>query len=160
MVKEIKKGTNLMLFVGQGSNPVTYKSIAHATSHSLNISAETQDISSKDYGKYGASSVNKITWSITSENLMTTDYDTLFDLMVAGEAIPITWGERSQNKSIDESSSDNPPVTEYTPKTTAITYTGKAIITSLNTNAPNGDNASYTVELTGVGAITKVPAAS
>lgn len=159
MVKEIKKGTNLMLFVGQGT-PTTYKSIAHATSHSLNISAETQDISSKDYGKYGASSVNKITWNITSENLMTTDYDTLFDLMVAGNPIPITWGERSQASSIDELSDATPAVNEYSPKTTAITYTGKAIITSLNANAPNGDNATYTVELQGVGAITKVPAGS
>lgn len=35
-------------------------------------------------------------------------------------------------------------------------YKGKAVITSLSLNAPNGDYATYTAQFQGVGALTKV----
>jgi hypothetical protein len=38
---------------------------------------------------------------------------------------------------------------------TAGTYSGKVIITALEANAPNGDNATFTASFEGVGALTK-----
>ena len=56
VVKNIQKGTDIMVFVKQDG---IYKSIAHATSHTLSISGETQEVNSKDYGEFGSSTVNK-----------------------------------------------------------------------------------------------------
>ena len=50
---------------------------------------------------------------------------------------------------------DEVPEGGWTPIATG-QYKGKAIITSLEVNAPNGDNATYTATFTGVGALTKV----
>ena len=70
MANTIIKGNNLMLFDQNGH------SIAYATNHSLTLSGDTQDISSKDHGVWGATSVLKVNWEITSENLYTTeDFD-------------------------------------------------------------------------------------
>lgn len=59
---KIIKGRDLMLFDNDGH------SYAYATNHTLTITAETVDISSKDHGIWGASEVSKYSWEITSEN--------------------------------------------------------------------------------------------
>jgi len=90
MAAQIIKGRDLMLFDSTG------KSYAYATNHTLTITAETSDISSKDHGIWGASEVAKYSWEITSENLFTTDsYNALFDSMIAGTAITIRFGLKS-----------------------------------------------------------------
>jgi hypothetical protein len=74
----------------------TGKSYAYATNHTLTITAETTDISSKDHGIWGASEVAKYSWEITSENLFTADsYNALFDSMIDGTAITIRFGIKS-----------------------------------------------------------------
>ena len=78
-VKNIQKGTDIMVFVKQDG---VYKSIAHATSHTFSMSGETQEVNSKDYGEFGSSTVNKINWEITSENLMTAGRVTVNDVVV------------------------------------------------------------------------------
>lgn len=52
------------------------------------------------------------------------------------------------------SKADEVPVGGWTPLTTG-QYKGKVIITSLEVNAPDGDNATYTATFEGVGALTK-----
>ena len=130
------------------------KSIAYATSHVLTITGNTVDIASKDHGFWGASEVGSLTWEITSENLYTQDaYDTLFDAMVKCEPIDVAFGKVSNyNKNgIDNSTND------WAPDTAAegsVKY-GKAVITSLVANANTGENATFSITLTGQGAITK-----
>lgn len=169
--KKIIKGDDLMLFVKVNN---TYKSIAYATSHTLTLTAETQDINSKDHGLYGATSVNKISWEIQSENLFTVeDYDTLFDLMIAREPIDVVFGKKNEADTVIVADGD---AANYTPKAyTAASGTegqpgyvpaythrkeGKAIITSLTENTPSGDNATFSVTLAGVGAIKRITSAS
>ena len=62
----------MMLFVGTGT---TVKSIAQATNHTLTISADTVDISTKDIysGKWQTSEMNTLNWSASSENLVCDD---------------------------------------------------------------------------------------
>jgi hypothetical protein len=87
MANKIIKGRDLMLFNSDGH------SYAYATNHTLTITAETTDVSSKDHGVWGASEVSRYTWEITSENLYTTDeYDSMFDTMLAGNAITVRFG--------------------------------------------------------------------
>ena len=140
---QIIKGDDLMLFDAQG------KSLAFATSHSLSINADSADVSSKDSGKWKANEVNKLGWEITSENLYTADsYDTLFTNMVSRTAIDVHFGLK---KETTDTTSSN-----WT-KGTGV-YTGKAFITSLQANANSGDNATYSVTLTGTGEIKKATA--
>lgn len=139
----IIKGDDLMLFDAQG------KSIAFATSHSLSISADSADVSSKDSGKWKANEVNKLGWEITSENLFTSDsYDTLFSSMVSRTAIDVFFGLKKETTDGTESGWSKG----------SGTYTGKAYITSLTANANSGDNATYSVTLTGTGEIKKATA--
>lgn len=139
----IIKGDDLMLFDAQG------KSIAFATSHSLSITGDAVDVSSKDSGKWKANEVNKLGWEISSENLYTQDsYDTLFSSMVSRTAIDVCFGLKKETTDITESN--------WT-KGTGV-YTGKAFITSLTANANSGDNATYSVTMTGTGEIKKATA--
>ena len=46
----------------------------------------------------------------------------------------------------------------WLPATTG-TYSGNVIITALEANAPNGDNATFTASFEGVGALTKAATA-
>lgn len=147
-MKQILKGDELMLFKDN-------KSIAYATSHVLTITGNTVDIASKDHGFWGASEVGSLTWEITSENLYTQDaYDKLFDAMVACEPIDVAFGKvANYNKNgIDNSTTDWTPDT--TTSTGSVKY-GKAVITSLVANANTGENATFSITLTGQGAITK-----
>lgn len=142
----IIKGRDLMLFDASGN------SYAYATNHTFTINAETSDISSKDHGIWGASEVSRYTWEITSENLYTTTaYDSLFASLVAGNPISIKFGLKSENdntKTVADGDYDN-----WT--TASGYYEGDAIITSLVANANNGENATYSITLSGVGKISK-----
>lgn len=147
MAAQIIKGRDLMLFDSSG------KSYAFATNHTLTITAETTDISSKDHGIWGASEVARYSWEITSENLFTTDnYNALFDSMIGGKPITIRFGIKSQTdntKTVADGDLEN-----WTSSTTGY-YEGNVYITSLVANANNGENATYSVTLTGSGKINR-----
>ena len=143
------QGGDLMLFIDN-------KSIAYATSHTLEINGETQDTSNKDEGGGGwaSSEVSILSWQATSENLFTldgegNDFADLFDLMVAKTPITAVFAKKSQT------ATDVPTGgwTAGTPK-----YTGNVVITNLSLNAPNGEYATYSVQFQGVGALTKTTA--
>ena len=149
MANKIIKGRDLMLFSAAG------KSYAYATNHTLSLSADSAEISSKDHGVWGASEITKISWEISTENLYTEkEYDKLFDAMVAAEPIKIKFGlkaETDNTKTVADGDYEN-----WTPGTTY--YEGSVIITSLEANAQNGDNATYSVTLTGASKIVRTTA--
>ena len=73
------KGGDLMLFVNN-------KSIAYATNHTLEISAELQDVSNKDEGAgdWATQEVGLLSWTASTENLYSLDgagnnFATLYD---------------------------------------------------------------------------------
>ena len=141
------KGQELMLFLGG-------KSIAYATSHTLEISAETADTSNKDEGggDWATSEISKLSWTASSENLFTVDgngagYDALFDYMIKKTPIDAVFGQKKETAS-------DVPTGGWTVGTTNA-YEGKVVITSLSLNAPNGEYATYSVQFTGVGALKK-----
>ena len=145
----IVKGDELMLFDAAGH------SIAYATNHTLTISGDTQDISSKDHGVWGATSVNKISWEITSENLYTEGaFDTLFTSMVSRAPITVYFGMKDPTATGTPADGDIAYWSQYA----GHTYTGKAYITSLTANANNGENATFSITLTGVGTFAKTTA--
>lgn len=141
------KGQELMLFL-EG------KSIAFATSHTLEVSAETADTSNKDEGggDWATSEISKMSWTASSENLFSVDgdgkgYDDLFDLMIKKTPITAVFGRKTETAT-------EVPSQGWTAQTTGV-YEGKVVITSLSLNAPNGEYATYSVQFTGVGELKK-----
>lgn len=145
------KGGDMMLFVDS-------KSIAYATSHTLEINGETVDTSNKDEGggNWGSSEVSILNWQASSENLYSVDgqgsnFDELFDLMIAKTPITAVFAMKS------ETTSTNVPTGGWTVGSPS--YSGKVVITNLSLNAPNGEYATFTAQFQGVGALTKAGSA-
>lgn len=155
----IIKGGELMLFI---SNTETggFKSIAQATNHTLTITANTSDISTKDInaGKWTAVDANTFSWTVTSENLVCDDpegvkYEDLVEYMINGTEIHGVFGQVG-NQTKGTNDEIKVPTGGWTPKTTD-GLRGRMIITNLVKNAPVGDNASFTVDFTGIGPLAK-----
>lgn len=148
MANTIIKGDELMVFLNN-------KSIAYATNHTLELSGETTDVSSKDHGVWNATTLQKISWSATTENLYTDEsYDSLFSSMVARQPIDVVFGHHTAATSTPV---DDPTMEAWTPLS-GKTYAGKAYITTLSLNAQNGDNATYTATFTGCSELKKTTA--
>lgn len=149
------KGKDLMVFVGG-------KSIALATNHTLEITANTTDTTTKDTGgRWTDSEVSTMGWTVSSENLVSlagTDGKTTIDIMdlaLAGEKVEVIFSLANPlSSSVD---GGVVPTGGFVPTSTAgdVKYSGYAIITSVNINAQNGEKASYNTTFTGVGALTK-----
>lgn len=148
------KGGDLMLFVSG-------KSIGYATSHTLSISADTKETSSKDSGgKWQTSEVGVLSWSCSSENLCAdkaegVGYDELFDMMIARKPIDGVFSLEGNSPDLAEGKLGAVKTGGWTPKA-GDGYSGQMLITSLEKNAPNGENATFTVQFTGVGELKKV----
>lgn len=151
----IIQGGDMMLFVKKGSD---YKSIAFATNHTITINLETKETSTKDNGgKWQTSEAGIMSWTANSENLMGNEsqgfsYDELFALMIAREPIDVRFALEGDSTDYGANKLDTVPTGGWKPATKY--YEGKALITALTKNAPNGDKASFTCDLTGIGALT------
>ena len=143
----IVRGQELMLFYNN-------ESFAFATSHTLTVTGNTADISSKDHGAFAASTITSISWELSSENLYTDDqYNKLFDLMVnKRQPISVVFGHYSNDTDLATMGIADSEVDSWTaPTGSTVYYEGKAYLTSLTANAANGDNATFSVTLSGVG---------
>jgi predicted secreted protein len=145
-------GNELMLFING-------KSIAYATSHTLNISGDAKDVSSKDnVGGWNDSEMGNLSWTVNSENLMANAgngyvFDDLFDLMIAKEKIDVVFTRRAGGVSA-EIGNDGWSIGTETQ------YQGQVLITSLEQAASNGENATMKIDMTGCGQLKKVTATS
>lgn len=149
----IIKGQNLMCFAGG-------KSIAFATNHTLEVSGETISTSTKDNagGEWETSEMGLLSWTCSSENLVGDPrsglgYDELFDMMVKKQPVDLVFALKSTTSTPGEAY--EAPTGGWTAKTND-GHKGKAYITSLTLNAPNGENSTMSVTFTGCGALTKV----
>lgn len=138
-------GKDMMLFVEA-------KALALATSCKLGLSAETIDTQSKDSGIWTEKDIKKLSWNASSENVFSADadansYDKLFALFIAHKPVTLKFGIVG-NPDVNEM-----PAAGWTLANGA--YTGKAVITSLEANAPDGDKATFSISFEGTGAITK-----
>lgn len=142
---QIIKGDELMLFDENN------QALLYATSHTLTLTGNTTDISTKDHGFWGASEVGKVTWELTAECLYTdNDYDALFDQMIDGEKVFIKWG-KAKNYDVNGLESCGGSVQKWIPAD--VVKQGYAYITSLVANANTGENATFSVTYTGAGAL-------
>lgn len=154
MARQRIQGNDLMLFDSEG------KSLAFATSHTLNMDVEMQDINDKDAGAFGTQLPGKITWSISSDNIYSTDqYDTLSSILLGKEKIKVYFGLKSgyegsasfdPNAVVNDGTDGN-----WTPDSTSYVSYGYVYCNSLAVNAASGDRATFTANFTGVGPIQR-----
>lgn len=152
MDKKIK-GEDIMIFIPDGNDK---KSIAYATNHVLTISASVSNDSNKDEGgDWEAGDITTKNWNITTDNIYCgSNYDELFDIMIAGDTVDIVFGHKAENyKSLADGQLDN--WTPATGHTDGYLYEGKALISDLTWNAPSGENATLSATFTGVGSLKK-----
>lgn len=141
-------GTDLMLFQKTESGG-TYAALGAATSCKLTVNANVLETSSKDSGCWASKQPGKLSWTASSDNLFVIgDYKKLFETMIKRFPIYIQFGVIGD----DQRSCDNTNVT-WSADATKGTYEGEAIITSLDLNASDNENATYTVSFEGVGAL-------
>ena len=141
MAETIIRGEALMLFLNG-------KSIAHATSHTLQKTTSTTETATKDYGKYAKQTPQRITWTITTDNLCTENgYKTLSDLQDSLQTTVAYFGFAADNDDLmglgDRAyfTLDDGPLYAY----------GNVLVQDLNLTAAAGDNATFTATLQGDG---------
>lgn len=152
----ITKGKKLMIWVKDSSGD--YTSIGYCTNHTLSTSASTINVSHKDLADAGASGkwddqdLDTLSWTITSENFYAETaegktFKELFAYYSAGTVLDIKFGTAV-------TSTTGVPTGGWVAPASGTVLSGKAIITSLDLNAPVDDNASVSITFTGKGALT------
>lgn len=99
--------------------------------------------------------IGKLSYSITSDNLFTEeDYGKLVDLWIARNPIDVIFTVKG-NAGVANNDGTSVPADGWTPKE-GTGYKGKVVITGITANAPDNENATYSVTLEGAGALTKI----
>lgn len=140
-------GKDLMLWIGG-------KVIALSNSCTLTITASTSDGDTKDSGIWSDPEVVGLSFSASNQSVYSADadrsndlvYADLFDKMIAGEPVSVSFGIPS-NKS-----DQGLPSAGWTAPATGV-YLGNAIITNLEAGGNKGSDAACSVSLQGVGAL-------
>lgn len=159
----VLRGENLMVFVGDAEGNMT--SIAYATNHTLSINLSTTETSNKDqgHGDWQTFEQGVMSWDISSDNLIGDGdeqgktYTAMLDYMLEKKILKVAFAvANTDSGNYDDFEIDNVPTGGWKEKANAnIHYVGNVIITSISTNAPNNDSASFTVSMQGVGALKK-----
>ena len=141
---DIIKGSKLMVFLNDAP-------IAFATSHSLSITVNTTEVSTKDHGDFPSVIGNNITWEITTENLYSDNAESaLWAAMKTMQPVTVKFATSNyKNETSQKGIVGVDSATEWTVEKAIAS--GKALITSLSVNAPSGDNATLSATFTGVG---------
>lgn len=148
----LRDGQNIMLFAYTSNG---YKSIAHASSHSLSISTETEEINTKDSGAASWITASKYSWEISCDHFYTTEgYDTFFNLITdpSNNELKVCFGlknEADDAAAVNLSSDGN-----WTPKTSYVYY-GTVTVSSLDWQADSGSKSTFSATLQGKGQISK-----
>lgn len=151
----IVKGKKLMVFVKSGEG--TYKSIGFSTNHTLSTSASTISVSHKDLadagaGKWDDQEIDTLTWTITSESFYANEtegigFADLWNYYAAGTVLDLKFGVAADNTS-------GVPTGGWTVPSSGTVLSGKAIISSVDLNAPVDDNSSFSLTFQGKGPLS------
>ena len=152
------KGKALMLGVEIDSQ---FHTVAYATGHTFETSAQTGEITTKDHpGDCADFEVTGFSWSISTDNLVEDSKTAVacgYNVMMkaAKNKLPVnvslSYFEDAENGETIESTNY---VDWFEKGSPVAVITGKAVITSIELNAPNKQNATFRATLTGKGAFT------
>ena len=152
-----KHGNTINLFY-YDSDTTSWKTLAYGQSHSLSISNETQEVSSKDHGLHPDQLMAGSSWSISGEYLFTPENANIIQAMAdSGQLYSFCLATVTE---ADKWADGIQPVTDLTSQTawtvgSAWVRYGNALVTSAEISAPQGEVATVSLELTGSGALLK-----
>lgn len=148
----IVKGKKLMVWVKAGSG--NYTSIGYCTNHTLSTSASTISVSHKDLadagsGKWDSQDIDTLSWTITAEAFYANTQEGIgfadvFGYYAAGTELDLKFG-------VAADSTTGVPQGGWAVPSTGTVLQGKAIISSMDLNAPVDENGSFSVTFTGRG---------
>lgn len=160
-------GADLMAFtnVNDGGEDVSkLKSVAYATGHTLDITMNTVDTSTKDDGAgiWSDSEPGLLDWQVQTNNLMSdkaadgSSFNDLIDAMIARKPIKIAFGLQGNQKdyTAKELAGFKVPKGGWTPDPSNHYY-GNVLITSINVTGNNGEKATATATFKGCGPLKK-----
>ena len=166
--ENIIKGDQLWLFLGteQGNEVPT----CFAQQHSLNRSLSTTSVSSKDHGNTSYVIPGEGSWTCSTEALMsmvTEDsnsmaFEDVMDAYNNGGLVYVKFGKLSNYTASGIVNIDTEALAELDPPVNngwQLDYpywSGEGYITSLQASGGHGDSATFSIEITGVGPLTKV----
>lgn len=150
--ERIIKGSDLMIFVDG-------KVIGFATSCEIQMSAETSETSNKDSGNgWSSAAITKRSWTASSDNLYAESaytgehtFASLFNYYSNGTPVTLMWSPNQNSAKTTGRVAEVEDAGGWV--ATGTPFSGKAIITSLSATASNDDNASFSVEFTGISPI-------
>ena len=147
MANKILRGNDLMIFKDTTGAGTAYKALAFSTSCQLSLTGNTLETSSKDGGKWTSKAVSKLSWSLTTDNLYSVeDFNALVNSWISREELTVAFSVCTNADSDTGLPADGWKIGGG--------YTGKVVITSITANAPDNDNATYSVTLEGTGALS------
>lgn len=163
---DIIKGSKLMVFIDvpsgvTGSTATTSLPIGFATNHSLSMTTNTTQVSTKDHGDFPATLAQNITWECSAENLYSDAGEKIYmQAMKTMQPVHLVFAEASNYSNtqaqeglplIDNVGATGVTTSEWQYTSSTKVAEGDALITSLSINAPAGDNATMSVTFTGNG---------
>lgn len=152
---KILKGNDLLLYTKSGEDYIVY---ARANSCNLEISSESQEVSTKESGEFKEFIKGKIDWSVSVDGMVTFEtggangFLALNKALFSGEKIDIAIGVTT----LPQVTADQPVLVTSKPlDKTAFYYTGKVTVESISLNTGNaGELSSYSASLKGDGVLT------
>lgn len=134
-----KKGQNLRLFIGG-------KCVAASTSCSFHVAAQTEDVSTKDStGDWQENEATGKSWDCSADALVLLTDDggeTAVSMIgLVGQTVQLVFDETDGDKN-------------RTAKNSVIKHSGSAIVADYSLTAGNRQNATYSVQFTGTGALS------
>lgn len=139
----IIKGQNLRITIGG-------KFVAFATNATVHVSQSLEESSSKDStNNFTEQTPTGISWDMSCDALYSVDADVTgkngvdaLDMVLAQTKVAVVFEQANGEKN-------------RVPVAGSAIYSGNAWVNDISINAPNRQNTSYTIQLTGDGPLTK-----
>jgi predicted secreted protein len=145
----IEYGGDLMVFVSSGATKLP---LAFSSSAKLSINTKTRDTGSKDSGNWDEFLAGKSGWNASTDGLMafysgvtnsgSSTIDVLYAYQIARTPVNFVFAHKTGS------------TPGWTVDATKKSFSGMVLITGLDLNAADGDNATYSCSLQGTGALT------
>ncbi len=142
-------GGDYMIFINP-SGSTNLQPCAFSTTAKLTVTLSTRDVSSKDSGDWNEYLGSKFDWDLTSDNLMnlsgvtgtTLSTKEVFQYFIAKQPVYIAFASKTGTSP------------SWTVSGSALKFTGQALITSMDMNAADKANGTYTIAMKGNGVLS------
>lgn len=151
-MKNYVRGTLINLFYHNGT---AWKAFAYSTSNSLETSAETASIASKDMAQHPHTEINNQTFSMSGEYLFSPeDAKIIMAMMASAKVYTFAFAQTAETNYADGLVSETGVGDQesWSPGTDFVKY-GDCNITSASITAANNEVATISLTLTGSGAL-------